>query len=293
MSTTATAPPIPTALVVPIIEAFVGGIREAFAFLLVSTVFGSILIPLLILLFVLSTPQTRRKPIFILNVFSVGLGIIAAGMNAHLAIKPILAPFNPINLTEGLVFTVLDVWLPWIAEAILLVRIAVVFPRSKLPLLLAFPLTIKIGRIVLSIIFTIRWVKLTLAGNSSQFSVLGDLGRPLFKASFLLELFDNAYVSLLFLWKLRLHSRPRLFDGSGIERINAGESYTSKIQRLFWIASTNFIFPLIFGIIRIIATFIGKSAVLYSVFYTVNAYVAIISTVFATTACLALPFVVR
>ncbi|KAJ7474754.1 hypothetical protein FB451DRAFT_1174183 [Mycena latifolia] len=254
MSATTGAQSIPTALVVPIIEAYVHGIREAFAFLLVSTVFDSILFPLLILLFALSTKQTRRKPIFILTV-----------------IKPILAPFDPINLTEGLFFTVLDVWLPWISEVILLVRIAVVFPRAKLPLLIAFPIAIKIGRVVLSIIFSIRWVKLTLAnGSACHFAVLEDLRRPLFKASFFLELFDNTYVSLLFLWRLRMKSQPRFFEGSAIERISVSNSKRSQD------------YAVIFGLLRIITTFVAKNAVLYSVFYTVNSYVAIISTVFAT-----------
>ncbi|KAJ6561408.1 hypothetical protein DFH09DRAFT_1315989 [Mycena vulgaris] len=273
--------PIPTALVAPIIDGYAQAIREPLAFLLVSAVFGSILFPLLLLLFAVSTAQTRRKPIFILNVFSVALGIIAAGMNAHLAMKPILAPFEPVNLTEGLVFTVIDVWMPWIAEAILLVRIAVVFPRSRLPTLLAFPIAIKVGRAVISIIFTVRWVKLTLAGISSQFAVIEDLGRALFKAAFFLELFDNAYVKPPL---LKGRSRPKFFEGSAIERVPGSnrESYASRLQKSFWITSTNFVFPPIFGLIRIITAFVAKDATLYAVIYAVNAYVAIISTVFAT-----------
>ncbi|KAF8181388.1 hypothetical protein K438DRAFT_1976109 [Mycena galopus ATCC 62051] len=285
MSLSSTPLPIPTALVAPILDGYISAIREPLAFLLVSAVFGSILFPLLLLLFAVSTPQTRRKPIFILNVFSVALGIVAAGMNAHLALKPILAPFQAVNLTEGLVFTIIDVWMPWIAEAILLVRIAIVFSRSELPMLLAFPVAIKIGRAVISIIFTVRWIKLTLAGISSQFAVTEDLGRALFKAGFFLELFDNAYVSSLFLWRLRWQSRPSFVEGSAIQRVpgrNEKQSYTDKLQRLFWITSTNFIFPLIFGLIRIITTFVATNATLYAVIYAVNAYVAIIFTVFAT-----------
>lgn len=84
----ASSQPIPTALVVPIIEGYVQGIRPAFAFILIPAVFGSMLLPLLILLFALSTAQTRRRPIFILNVLAVGLGIIVAGLSAHLTVCP-------------------------------------------------------------------------------------------------------------------------------------------------------------------------------------------------------------
>lgn len=79
----AASQPIPSALVVPIIEAYTQGIRPALAFILIPTVFGSMLLPLLIMLFALSTPQSRRKPIFILNVVSVALGIITASLGAH------------------------------------------------------------------------------------------------------------------------------------------------------------------------------------------------------------------
>ncbi|KAJ7929043.1 hypothetical protein B0H13DRAFT_1547372, partial [Mycena leptocephala] len=54
---------------------YVQAIRPAFAFILIPTVFSAMLVPLLIMLFALSTPQTRRGPIFILNVLAICLGI--------------------------------------------------------------------------------------------------------------------------------------------------------------------------------------------------------------------------
>lgn len=79
--------PIPTALVIPIIQGYANGIRPAFAFILISVIFSAMLIPLLIMLFVLSTPKTRRTPIFILNVFAVTLGIIVGGLSNHLTVN--------------------------------------------------------------------------------------------------------------------------------------------------------------------------------------------------------------
>jgi hypothetical protein len=100
--------PIPTELIVPIIQAFADGIRPGFAFILIPTIFGSMLVPMMILLFALSTPHTRRTPIFILNVVAVGLGIFSSVLGTHLTvtaparsptqtqsfqIKSILSPF--------------------------------------------------------------------------------------------------------------------------------------------------------------------------------------------------------
>jgi len=55
-----------------------------------------------------------------------------------------------------------------------------------------------------------------------------------------------------------------------------------RLQKIFWIASTNFVFPLIFNLIKLIAVFTGSPVSLYATFEEINAYVAIICTVFAT-----------
>jgi hypothetical protein len=79
-------PPIPSAVISQIIEGYAESIRPAFAFILIPTVFGSVLVPLLILLFALSNEHTRRTPIFVLNVLAVSLGIAAAGMIVHIMV---------------------------------------------------------------------------------------------------------------------------------------------------------------------------------------------------------------
>ncbi|KAJ7493716.1 hypothetical protein FB451DRAFT_448267 [Mycena latifolia] len=277
--------PIPTALAVPIIGAYAQGIRPAFAFILVATVFGSLLFPLLILLFALSTPQTRRKPIFILNVLSVCLGIIVAAMTAHLSIGSILWPFTKDNVTENFVYLFLEQWTPWFTEAVLLVRIAVVFSRQRLPLLLALPFALKVARAAVIITFTVRWGKLVLGGFSNQFDVLKAFPRTLFKVQYLLELFDNSYVSFLFLWRLGMSSQSRFIEGTAVGEgnlSNSTQTFASKLQTLFWIAATNFVFPLIFGLIQIVTACAGTDIILSVAVGMVNTYVAIISTVFAT-----------
>jgi hypothetical protein len=75
------------------------------------------------------------------------------------------------------------------------VRIAAVFPRSKLPLLLAFPIAVKAARVAVNIMFSVEWARRLLhAGSSGQFVILSELPRSFFKAAFFLELFDNGCV---------------------------------------------------------------------------------------------------
>jgi hypothetical protein len=72
------------------------------------------------------------------------------------------------------------------------VRIAAVFPRSKLPLLLAFLIAVKVA---VNIMFSVEWARRLLhAGSSGQFVILSELPRSFFKAAFFLELFDNGCV---------------------------------------------------------------------------------------------------
>ncbi|GLB39318.1 hypothetical protein LshimejAT787_0604800 [Lyophyllum shimeji] len=279
---------IPTEIVVPIIEGYTQGIRPAFPFILISAVFSAMLIPLLVMLFVLSTSRTRQKPIFILNVIAICLGIVVGALCGHLTIQSILSPFTGINATEDLVYNILYIWMPWITEAVLLVRVIVVFApnlrRSQMAALLAFPVTIKAARAAINIIFLVEWHRKTATGAVNQFSTTQSLADSwLVKASWVLELVDNAYISFLFLW--RLGTQGHLFDESKAERVNSSNSKASfpdKLKSLFWIASTNFIFPLIFGLCQIILLFVRGHILVAASVEMANIYISIISTVFAT-----------
>jgi hypothetical protein len=69
---------LPTEAAVAIVNAYAAGIRPSVSIILTDTVFGSILIPLLTMLFYFSTSTSRCQPIFILNVLSIICGIVVA-----------------------------------------------------------------------------------------------------------------------------------------------------------------------------------------------------------------------
>ncbi|KAJ7205199.1 hypothetical protein GGX14DRAFT_568948 [Mycena pura] len=93
-----TSTPIPTAFIVPVIEGYAQGIRPAFAYILISAMFGSLLVPLLLLVLALSSAQNRRRPTFI-------LAIVASGLSVHLTVQGVLLPFANINVVEGEIHT--------------------------------------------------------------------------------------------------------------------------------------------------------------------------------------------
>lgn len=49
--------------------------------LIIGTVWAATLVPLLVLLLFLSNPKIHRQPIFLMNVFSVTMGIVVGIMN--------------------------------------------------------------------------------------------------------------------------------------------------------------------------------------------------------------------
>ncbi|CAK5263010.1 unnamed protein product [Mycena citricolor] len=272
---------LPPSITEPIIAAYAQGIRPAFAFILIPAIFSAMLVPLFIMLLTLSTPQLRRGPIFILNTAAICFGLILA-VAAYLTaqMETILSSFRAITKGEDLVYTILDAWVPWLAEFVLLFRVCIVFPRAQLPFVLAFSVLLKIGRGVINILFTIGWAKgLFRPETMNQFEVLEQLNPVYFKLGYTLELLDNAYISALFLW--RLGRTGRVFNSESIGRFDHKESYSDRLKNLFWIASTNFVFPIIFSVSQIATLFRGHMTTAAGL-HLANCYVEIISTVFAT-----------
>jgi hypothetical protein len=91
MSATASTPSAPAstgipAYAIPIIEAYAKGIKPPVAFIMIGTVFSSMLIPLLMALIYFSTSHSRRQPIFILNVLAIVLGLVVGTMSTDLMV---------------------------------------------------------------------------------------------------------------------------------------------------------------------------------------------------------------
>ena len=65
------------ALLPPALQAEFDGIVDL---LIVETVFPTLLIPIAVCLFMFTKPEIQRKPVFILNVLSIMLGLVFGGI---------------------------------------------------------------------------------------------------------------------------------------------------------------------------------------------------------------------
>ncbi|KAF5357641.1 hypothetical protein D9758_007501 [Tetrapyrgos nigripes] len=95
----------------------------------------------------------------------------------------------------------------------------------------------------------------------------------------------NPYLSPKFadnLLSLGAVQDPTASVGRVSEKDGRGISFTSRLKSLFWIATTNVIFPLIFSLMQIIIVFTSDNILLAASIAMANIYVAIISTAFAT-----------
>ena len=130
---------------------YIAAIRPSLNFILVLTPLGSVLVPLIITLYFFSTPNSRRHPVFILNILACCSGICEAAINAALEVKQIIYPLQPVSpslLTAVIAFATVS---PLFIDSILLFRILAFYPPYRTPKriligIFAFPLLVKCGR---------------------------------------------------------------------------------------------------------------------------------------------------
>lgn len=269
------------------VEDYAQDIREVLPFIIVPSIFSAILLPLLGLLFALSTSRSRWTTIFILNVFAVSLGIVTGVLCIHVATSSILKPAMELDAVENFCYTLLSVWVPWITEAVLLFRVVVVYRPSYTRLfpdmlpLLAFPIAIKIARAIISIIFLVHRRPSSWHANVTTFASAETLDTWSVKVTWVLELVDNLYISFVFLW--RLFRYRGVIDGLRNWSVASDDSVSisDRLRTLCWITSTNFVFPLILGVSSVTLLFTGHLRTA-KIFKMNDLFVAIICTVLAT-----------
>lgn len=71
----------------PGVAAYVKTITSSLTLLVIGAVWAAVLVPLLILLLFFSTPSLRRRPIFLMNLVSVSLGITLGIINTKLFVR--------------------------------------------------------------------------------------------------------------------------------------------------------------------------------------------------------------
>ncbi|KAH9476248.1 hypothetical protein JR316_0011819 [Psilocybe cubensis] len=263
---------------------YIAAIQPSLIFLMIGTSWGGILLPLLVALFYFSTKELRRKPVFILNVLAILLGLFLSIMNAVIEVIPEL--HYPFRLWTMVVFTIGDSFTPWLVELILVLRLVTVYPISRTPrrtwCAIFIPLgLIKIGRMINITIYCAQYTKLLQNPNFQNPISVGQSSwhsQPGTKIEWTLQVVDNTVTSALFIWRLRsgLHV-PGVVESD----INY-RSYASKVKALFWIAVSNFIFPVILSIFQLIMLFRDPDFLIGSYTYLTNDFVEIVGVMLAT-----------
>ncbi|TFY53384.1 hypothetical protein EVG20_g10140 [Dentipellis fragilis] len=282
------APAAVSALFPPPGTNFLAALKPAIIFLMIGTTMGSILVAMLLALLFFSTRDLRRKPIFIFNILAILLGI-AAGfiLNVYDSIHTILSPTDPIERRYFILMGALYSLTPILVDSILLLRLNAVYSwhstqRMKFIAIMTFPVLVKFSRLGNNAMYLANYSRnaSSLTNNTTAAGggmVLVTSKLPGVKIEWFLQIFDNAYTSALFL--IRVHSdstRPRVHT----QRTN--QSFSHKLRTFFWIAVSNFIFPVLMAIVQLVIYMATPNCLLALYVAQANLYFTIICVVFAT-----------
>lgn len=275
---------------IPVIEGFAESIvTPAVIFLMIGTIFPTLLLVMLGALFYFSTKTTRTRPIFLLNVLDLLLGIATGIWNGYIEINTLVHPFSFFSQSLYLAFGVVLSFVSWISELVLLLRLVAVFPiqltgRKTLMAILAFPIFVKIVRLACMVCYYVQFSEVAPPyGNNILTIELGPTHSPYIKVEWTLEIFDNGYVSTLFLWRLyTTYLKKTRGQISMLSSYGFGDSLARRTMGLFWIAGTNFIFPVLLNIVQLAILFTKPDYILCTYVMLVNCYTSVVGVVFAT-----------
>ncbi|KAH8825001.1 hypothetical protein DL96DRAFT_1682192 [Flagelloscypha sp. PMI_526] len=259
---------------ISVIHSTLTGVFIAHSFLI-------LLLPLVGALFYFSSRKSRTRPIFFLNLVAIALAFIAGVLLDYRGLRTILSPENPppvsINLAVGVLGAVQSI----LVDVILLLRLITVYPRAyiggeRFLALIALPVTLKVGRVINLLIFIVK-----LAENAHDPVAISRfwIQAPYLKIEWFMQLFDNAYASGFFLWRLVLRTRE---DRSFSAHSNSSVSFVEKVKTLIWIAATNFVIPCVFSLAQLVIVYEEVNYVIVNDIVLVNTMLAVFGVVFAT-----------
>ncbi|KAI0260641.1 hypothetical protein BC834DRAFT_899389 [Gloeopeniophorella convolvens] len=281
MSGQAASPPA-SALPPSLVGEWSALVGPAINFLMIGASMGAVLVVMLLALLFFSDSAMWRKPVFILNVLSIMLGIAASIVNIYIevhSLRNLTPPSSPaLIVVEGSLFSAA----PIVVDSVLLFRLLAIFPRKLTSLrvyitVLAFPVLLKFGRIANNAVYLNYDDHFA---RSSLHSTTPDKNASILKAhqanvkaEWILQLVDNMYCSGIFLYKIYRHDTLW----------KSGSSIARRIRTLFWISATNFVFPVILGIAELAVYFASSNNYLLALYIDfVKMPVNVIGVVFAT-----------
>ncbi|KAH9900667.1 hypothetical protein C8Q73DRAFT_637606 [Cubamyces lactineus] len=273
---------------------YVDSIEPSLNLLLLDTVLSSFLVPIFVILLYFSTPATRWKPVFVMNVISIVLALALAAVNIYNQSRAILA--KPVDPTLNTAFASLLVLAPLFSESILVFRVVAVYPPRYMPwskrLLVYGPIiAFKGGRIANTVVFIVRWVQLNRHAYNPLQTGQDAWNLPNVKIEWILQFLDMSFVSALFLARLRRGgsvSTPNIFLAHQnpahhrLTRVTLGVSFASRIRTLFWISASNLVIPVLLILVQLVYIFRDSNFLHGTYVFFVNVNVQIIGVLVAT-----------
>ncbi|KAI6137910.1 hypothetical protein BKA82DRAFT_35362 [Pisolithus tinctorius] len=260
------------------VNAFVNIIRPNFDCLIIATAFSACLLTLFVVLFALSTKESRRRLAFRLNVLALCLALTTSILSFLTDGKSIVDPFNPVSTSVYLAAIVVTVFPPLLYDSILLTRLFALYPLSSTPpttllKIFSFPFCVKCARVVAITVGIHHYV---VPGMTTEVPI-EDASSYWFRSPYLiaewtLQIADNLYSVSFFLYNLHIRTSP----------IKRAHSIAERIQQIFYVSVANFVFPLMFNIAQIILVTTDRSPTAGAVVLLINNYVTVMGVLCAT-----------
>ncbi|KAI0751545.1 hypothetical protein C8Q80DRAFT_1098839, partial [Daedaleopsis nitida] len=175
---------------------------------------------------------------------------------------------------------------------ILLIRIIAVYPPRTLSwvacaCIYGILTVIMVARIVNVFIAFREILEATVASNNAYVAAEAAWNSPYVRVEWALQLCYDIYASILFLVRLGegfqvcSHALAQTIPLS----LPLGSHISSRLRTLFWIATTNFVFPVILNVVQLVVVFRDRNFTHGTYILSINIYVEIIGVLFATLWC--------
>ncbi|KAG1727129.1 hypothetical protein EDB19DRAFT_1643194 [Suillus lakei] len=264
---------------------YIAIIQPSLNSIMIGHTFTVILIPLIFALFYFSTPLSRRRPIFILNVIAIILAFAAGIMIDSLAIHSMLSPLDPWPPTMNIAIGIIGAFQSILVDLILLLRLTLIYPYTivgpkRFVLITALPTLLKIARLVNMIMFIKVLADAARGPTGSENLAVVWATTPYLKIEWSAQVVDNAYASIAFLWAIRLRRIHRSSVASEVSPRRT--TFGQRLRTLLYISVSNFVFPSLLSLAQLVVVYKNVYVLTVNEIVLVNTMVAVIGVVFAT-----------
>ena len=175
-------------------------VRSALHFICLLLPLGSVLVPVILVLLFFSTHESRRRPVFALNLTACASGICLAALVVVNEVGTVLHPDKAASQNNFVAIISFSSFSALFVDSILLVRLLALFPRQTTPhrtyvAIMATPVLLKCGRLITIILYINSLAHPTdLRWNMMLTALLTWKRNPYSISKYVLEMADNWYL---------------------------------------------------------------------------------------------------